>query len=417
MTKKKVYPTKLYIRFITYLVFTFFTKFYRIKKILPNNVEQLKPPYLLLGNHVGYWDPFVIGHLLPHFTHFVSSDAVFRNPVLRFFLTRLGTIPKKKNIRDTKVIRDILAVMQQGESVGLFPEAVRNWSGETQPMDPSIAKLIKLLKVPVVIAVLKGMNLFNPRWSPKLRKARVEVEYKLLFTKEQIIELSENVIFQMLTNEIYHNEVDYQREKMIKIHSERRAEFINHTLFICPHCKGIDTFRVKDNDFYCNHCKYDIYIDEFGFFERKTSGTIYFDNVRDWFSWQEGFFYELISKKYATNFKRELLHDKNSKIYLSKENGDYTFIGEADVLLFSDRIELNFREGKKITFNFDDLQTINPQVNEKLEIYYNHEAYRIIGGRNGVSALKWEVAMNALWKKEGQLHKLSPYILSNYNEK
>ena len=414
MSKKKVYPTKLYIRFFTYLVFTFFTKYYRIKKVIPQEVKKLKSSYLLLGNHVGYWDPFVIGHLLPRFTHFVSSDAVFRNPFLRFFLTRLGTIPKKKNIRDTKVIRDIAAVIKQGENVGLFPEAVRNWSGETQPMDKSIAKLIKLLKVPVIIAVLKGMNLFNPRWSTKLRKAKVEVEYKLLLTEEQILRLSEDEVFQILTDGIYHDEVDYQRGKMIKINSKHKAEYINHTLYVCPQCNAIDSFRAGGNDFYCNKCNYDIRIDDFGFFERKTEGKLYFENIRDWFNWQESWFYKLISKKYDDDFKDELLCDTNSKVYQSKENGGYVFLGEADILLFKDRIELNLENGNNIIFNFSDLQTINSQVNEKLEIYYNHEAFRIIGGRKGVAALKWELALNAIWKKEGQLHKLSPYISSNF---
>ena len=61
--------------------------------------------------------------------------------------------------------------------------------------------------------------------------------------------------------------------------------------------------------------------------------------------------------------------------------------------------------------NFSELQTINPQVNERLEIYYKNEAYRIIGSHDGVSALKWEVAVNAIWKKLGQHNKLSHYIV------
>ncbi len=69
-----------------------------------------------------------------------------------------------------------------------------------------------------------------------------------------------------------------------------------------------------------------------------------------------------------------------------------------------------------MSFNFNDLQTINPLVNEKLEIFYNDEAYGIIGGTESVSALKWEVAMDAIWKNLGQLHKLSPYIKANTSE-
>jgi hypothetical protein len=92
------------------------------------------------------------------------------------------------------------------------------------------------------------------------------------------------------------------------------------------------------------------------------------------------------------------------------------FIGKADVQLYTNRIELVFLDKPRIiTFDFDGLQTINPQVKEMLEIYYKGEAYRVIGNRQGVSALKWEVAINAIWKNLGQSVKLSPYILPNFN--
>ena len=415
MRNKKVYPTKYYIRFLTFIVFTVFTLFYRIKKRLPKKVRQLKSPYLLLSNHVGFWDPFLIGHFLPKFTHFVSSDAAFRNPLLRFFLTRLGTIPKKKNIRDTKVIRDIIALIRQGENVGIFPEAVRNWAGVSQPMDKSIAKLIKLLEVPVVIAVLKGMNLFNPRWSTKIRRTKVEVEYKVLLDKRQIDHFSENEIFDMLKSGIYHDEVEYQKEQMNKVYSKQRAEYINHAIYICPECKTIDNFMAENNGFACTECTYDIFINKYGFYERKNQGSLHFDNMRDWFNWQEGYLYKYVQAKFDENSEQVIFEDKASHIFHSKTNTTLYFIGLADIKLSINRIEIAFIDKNKIIIlNFNDLQTINPQVKERLEIYYNNEAYRIIGGRNGVSALKWEVAMNAIWKKLGQVNKLSPYISSNF---
>jgi len=79
------------------------------------------------------------------------------------------------------------------------------------------------------------------------------------------------------------------------------------------------------------------------------------------------------------------------------------FIGTADIKLFINKIEINFKNKKDVfTLNFNDLQTINPQVNERLEIYYKNTAYRIIGNQPGVSALKWELALNVIWKLLGQ---------------
>ena len=411
MTKKKVYPTKYYIRFLVFVIFTIFVKYFRIKKKIPPEVKKLKSPYLLLSNHVGFWDPFVVGHLLPRFTHFVSSDAAFKSRAPGFFLPRLGTIPKKKNLRDTKVIRDMAAVIAQGENVGLFPEAVRNWAGVTLPIDPSIAKLIKFLKVPVIVASMKGMNLFNPRWSKNIRKTRVEVEYNLLFNKEQIAKLSKDEMYDMLVDAISHDEVAYQRQNRHEIRSEKRAEHISHALFVCPECHAIDCFDCSGNDFACTSCGYDIHIDRFGFFTTKSEHKLYFDNIRDWYDWQEEWLIRFMEKKYDDQTAELIFADKGSKVYFSKTGEELKFKGTADLRLFIDRIEMTFKEDDQfILLNFNDLQTINPQVDERLEIFYKGQVYRCIGGRPGVSGLKWEIAVNALWNKMGQRQKLSPYV-------
>lgn len=377
---------------------------------MPAEVKNLKAPYLVLGNHVGFWDPFVTGTFLPEFTRFVASDAAFRTPLFRFFLTAAGTIPKKKNMRDTKVIRDIIAVIRQGDNVGIFPEAVRNWAGSGFPIEPSIVKLIRLLKVPVVVPILKGMNLFNPRWSVKKRRTRVLVDYSLLFTAQQVEELSEKEIYDRLVKALYHDEVEYQREAMIPIRSKIRAEHISHALYVCPDCNSIDSFRCKGNDFRCEKCGYDIHINQFGFFERISDGKLYFDNIRDWYKWEEKFLSDMVREKVEKRSQDMIFEDKGSKIYYSTTDTKLKFKGEADVSLYTDRLVIRYYKLPEEVLNFDDLQTINPQVYERLEIFYNNHAYRIIGGRPGVSALKWEVAVNTIWKKLGQMVKLSPYI-------
>lgn len=410
MKQKKAYPTNLIIRFLVYLTFSSFILYYRVKKKVPKEVKELKAPYLVLSNHVGFWDPFIAGHYLPHFTHFVSSDAVFRNPLLRFFLTRLGTIPKKKNMRDSQVIRDIITVIRQGENVGIFPEAVRNWSGSTSPMDPSIGKLIKMLKVPVVVPLLKGMNLMHPRWAFKIRPYPMEVEYKLLFTKEDVASLDSQAIFEGLTEGMKHDEVAYQQDRMEKIRSKKRAEHIGHALYLCPECQALDSFQAKGNNFTCERCNYAIHIDDYGFFERKDEGKLHFNNVRDWFDWEEKELVHFTRQKLLSQSKEPIFTDKKMEIFKNDIKGELIPIGLADVHLYYNRILIDFYEKEELEFNFTDLQTINPQTKERLEIFYKNDAYRIAGTRPGVSALKWEVAVNTIWNEMGLTAKMVPYI-------
>jgi len=410
MPQKKVYPTNLIIRFLVFIVFSIFIWRHKVKKQMPDEVKQLKAPYLVLANHVGFWDPFLAGHFLKPFTHFVSSDAVFRNPLLRFFLTRLGTIPKKKNMRDSQVIRDIVAVINQGENVGIFPEAVRNWSGVTSPMDASIGKLIKMLKVPVVVPVLKGMNILNPRWAYHLRSYPMLIEYKLVFTEEQVKNLSSEALYTELIKAMHQDDIAFQQSRMIKIKSNKRAEHIGHALYLCPECLAIDSFRSKGNDFHCKACNNAIHIDDYGFFSRISEGKLHFNNARDWFDWEEKKLIEIIRQKYKNNFKEALFIDTDMEVFKNNENGKLISIGMADVYLYCDRIQVDFKKKEALIFSFFDLQTINPQTKERLEIFYNNDAYRIVGTRPGVSALKWEVAVNTIWKEMGLRAKMVPYI-------
>ncbi len=411
MKQNQAYPSTFIMRLLARTVFFLFTKYFRIKGRIPREVKSLKPPYLLLSNHAGYWDPFIAGYFLPHFVHFVSSDAAFKTKFQNFFMRRLGAIPKKKNIRDTKVIRDIAAVINQGRSVGIFPSGSRSWAGQSLEFDPSIIKLIRLLKVPVVTCVLKGMSLFNPRWSKKLRRTRVESEYKLFIHPEDLDKFSDQELFEQLKNALHQNDVSWQRKKKNRIFSQKRAEYVNHALFVCPHCLAIDRFRAAGNNFVCIGCKYDIHIDTYGFYKRMSSGKIYFDNILDWYLWQEGWLHDFIQQKIEADYTGQVFTDVGSHVYHEAKMSGFEYIGEANLTLFIDRIEIDF-QGKRtnLVMNFNDLQTINPQVNEMLEIFYKGEAYRIIGGYNGVSALKWEIAANVIWKNSGQLNKLSAYL-------
>ncbi len=228
------------------------------------------------------------------------------------------------------------------------------------------------------------------------------MDYSVLFTKSDISELSLDEIHSKLSIAIRHDEVAYQRTALIKVHSKVLAEHISHALYVCPQCHEIDTFICKGNRFICNCCQYDIEINSYSFFERISAGKLYFDNIRDWYYWQESFLKE--------EYSEVVFSDKDSEVFYGGQGGRFVLMGRADVSLFIDRIEFDFDSKEKLIMNYDDLQTINPQVHERLEIIYQDQAYRIVGSRDGVSALKWEVAVNTVWRESGQNHKLSPYI-------
>lgn len=385
-----------------------YTRIFSIRSKISKDVKDLKAPYLLLSNHIGTWDPFVVGYFLDKPIHFVSSDAVFRDRFMRFLLTRMGVIPKKKNVKDTKVIRTMLSVIENDNCIGLFPEASRSWTGRTMHIDAATAKLVKLLKVPVVCAKMKGMQLFNPRWGTRLRMTRVIIDYKVSLTKEEVLEMNESEIREIIRNSLYHNEVEYQRIQQNKIYSFEKAEYISYVLFTCPKCKSIGEISTKGDDFYCTSCESKWRVNKLGFFEGKGHES-QFDNINDWYDWQLSYFNHFIEDKVNANYNDVIFSDKNMVLFKEKKNG-FRRVGLCDMYFYVDRIEIIFQRGKKMILPIKDIQTLSPQLRERIEILFDDKAFRVKGRRKGVSGLKWEMACNVVWKKEGQEYKLSTYF-------
>ena len=59
-------------------------------------VRKLKPPYLVIPNHVMTFDPFLVNYFIPYPVHYVASDANFRSPLGSFLLRQVGKVPFKE---------------------------------------------------------------------------------------------------------------------------------------------------------------------------------------------------------------------------------------------------------------------------------------------------------------------------------
>lgn len=120
-------------------------------------IKALSPPYVLVPNHMGMLDPFMVNAFIPHPVHWVTSDGNMRSRAMKMLLSLVGSIPKSKSIPDMVTIGWIVEVIRKrGGIVGIFAEGQASWDGHTQELAPATGKLLKLLKVPVVVAILKG---------------------------------------------------------------------------------------------------------------------------------------------------------------------------------------------------------------------------------------------------------------------
>ena len=112
--------------FVNFLKVTWGPLLFRKYNVVIENkelIQELKPPYVILANHVNTFDPLFIGREIPHPVYYVASDANFRSKILNFVFSLVGTIPKTKAQSDTDSIRHIMdTVKKRTASSGFSPK-------------------------------------------------------------------------------------------------------------------------------------------------------------------------------------------------------------------------------------------------------------------------------------------------------
>lgn len=227
---------------------------FRITVAQDDRVRALRPPYVVLPNHVNFWDPFLVGIAQPHSLHFVAADGNFRSTLMRILLPRAGAVPKAKARNDLESIRTLQSLIIARKSIAIFAEGQRTWDGVGRALLPGIEKLVRLLDAPVLAVRLRGAYLATPRWSRTLRRGPVTIEKEILLTREDLGRLSREEIARRIGEAIHVDEPAWQRETGRLYHSRRRAEHVEWALFHCPACGADGTLRSSGNEFRCRAC-------------------------------------------------------------------------------------------------------------------------------------------------------------------
>lgn len=129
---------------------------------------------LIVSNHMSWWDPVILGSIVPRPIHYLAKKEVFKGPFTRWFFTNAGAIPVDRqrggNVEAMAAARDVL---DAGGCVGIFPEGTRAAPGRTLPPRTGAARLALATGVDVMpVAILsdrfwgRGMGL--PKFGEKV---------------------------------------------------------------------------------------------------------------------------------------------------------------------------------------------------------------------------------------------------------
>lgn len=255
---------------------------YKVEKI---NMENLKPPYIVLSNHM-YFIDFELASMVttPHsVNNVVSIDGYYRRPWLMEFI---GAICTRKFTMDIHLLKSIRKVISRGDILCMYPEARYSPCGITSYMPESLGMLVKRLKVPVVAIVHHGNYLHSPFWNfRKKRKVPLYTTATQVLTPDDIKSMTDTEINVALRRALDYDEYRYQKEKGIKITESFRAEGMHKILYQCPHCMTESKMASEGSEIFCRECGKRWTLNEDGTLSA-NEGETEFSHVPDWFRWE-----------------------------------------------------------------------------------------------------------------------------------
>ncbi|MDQ0158499.1 lysophospholipid acyltransferase family protein [Alkalibacillus salilacus] len=118
-------------KFAKFVVWVIFKFLYRIKIHGQENIPD-QGPVIICSNHISNFDPPVVGITSPRDIHFMAKEELFEKKGLGFLLPHLNAFPVKRGMRDRNALRRGLELLEQGGTLGLFPEGTRSKDGQLQ---------------------------------------------------------------------------------------------------------------------------------------------------------------------------------------------------------------------------------------------------------------------------------------------
>ena len=325
--------------------------------------KNLPENYIVLSNHTTDFDPIFVGASFRKQMYFVASEHITRwNTAYKVLNHIFEPIVRYKGSIAATTVREILRKTKGGQNVCIFAEGVRSWTGETGDILPSTAKLIKSAGCGLVTYRISGGYFVSPNWSEtKTRRGKVTGRPVAVYTKEQIEKMSEDELYDIIKKDLYENAYASQLTEKRRYKGKNLAERLENLIFICPHCKKMETLVSSGNTIKCSHCEKEFTYDEYGMLEGIEYKTVL--GLSDW---------QRTKVKEAVQANKEYSSPSTS---LAEVFPDHTKQEVATGKMTMNTKELTVAD---VSFKMEDIVDINIYGKRGLVFSYGKQFYEII---------------------------------------
>lgn len=137
-----------------------------IMKMDVKGLENLPPDggVVVACNHVTNFDVFPMQLSLPRPIFFMAKSELFKFPLMDVALRNLGAFPVYRGEKDDWAMRHAHKVLENGQTLGMFPEGTRNQGRGLRVAKTGAARMAIETNSPIVPMVVVGTDGFFKRF-------------------------------------------------------------------------------------------------------------------------------------------------------------------------------------------------------------------------------------------------------------
>ena len=332
-----------------------------------NKLEKNKP-YLILCNHTSNADPALLQLAFNRSIHYIAHYELITSRIGKMLDYMFGIIPTMKGKADLHTIREAMKVAKQNGVIGLYPSGDCTFSGVESPIDKSIVKFVRLLGVDTILYRTYGLYGVDPRFGAKNRYGNATGDIVRILTPDEVKNLSDDELYDIILSAINVNHYEMLEGELYK--SNKKAEYLERVLFMCPDCGATNQMESHGNDLVCKKCGYTISYKENLHLELKQ-GKKELATTLDWINYEkeelkninkEGVIFSDDVKK----VKVESISERKEKKY---KKGHIELLKDKIIVKYADRIiECDLMKDTMIYHG-----------KKRLVIYHDDLVYNIVG--------------------------------------
>lgn len=381
-------------------------------KIDKTDKRGIKPPFLVLGTHMSFTDFYVSPvALFPYRANYISELEGFEY-YGEWFYRQLGCLGTRKFVDDLPLIKNIKRVVDRGDVLVYYPEARYANVGTSSKLPRSVAKLVKLLKVPVVTLNMQGNYLQSPIWNLKQRKeVKLHTDMTYALTKEEVKEKSVDEIYEIISNLLTYDEYAWQRKQKMKITMKDRAEGLHMPLYQCVQCNTEFRMMTAGATLSCECCGASYEMDEYGTLQLKQQGNKAvseigskpFVYIPDWYEWQrKNVEKEIDEGRYGLSMDVIIDALPNAKNFIEFGKGHLVHNMTGYTLTFYNHLE---KKEEKLFFPKSSMTSLHTEYNYRgkgqcITLSTVDNTYFIFPLEEGFNATKLQFATEYLYERE-----------------